>query len=494
MFPQKNPHRLAVVLLALLLFCLHAVPLRTMQAAAAPAGNDLLAEISEILNKYYLFAPAGGVVLETMDDLPRFWRDPYSRYLQEEQVRLFTESLGRSLTGIGVHLEQGPSAVMVVSTLPESPASQAGLQSGDRIVYVDWHFVMDAPLETVVVMLRGQAGTRVQVMVLRGEHLLEFSMVRRQIRLPAVEYVRLEGELAQLRLYNFDSGAARELSRLLSVLESDGVQGIILDLRANQGGYVDESLAVANLFTQGTLLQLREKATGWQELKGQHSPVTAVPMVVMVNRGTASGAEIVAAALKDNRRAMLVGELTFGKGMMQRLIPLRLGGYLHLTTAEFASPRLRRIDGAGVEPHIFRVDPQEQEKLAADLLRDLVGQREDAERSFLEQLLRRHFGPAPTFPLALRAHGQDYYPLRALLTITGRTILAETRPGIYSFSWEGRRFRLDLPARLLINTESDAAAPAAAAGPAVPVLLQGGIVYVPLSFLERELGLPFLRH
>jgi carboxyl-terminal processing protease len=494
MFPQKRPHVFAFVLLALLLCCLSVVSLQTLPAAAAPAGNGLLTEIREIVDKYYLFAPAGGVVLETLDDLPRIWRDPYSRYLREEQVRLFAEGLGRYLTGIGVHLEQGPSAVTVVSTVPDSPACRAGLQRGDRIVYVDGRFVMDAPLDAVVVMLRGEAGTSVRLMLLRGEQLLTFSLVRRQIRLPAAEYVRLEGNIAWLRLYNLDSGAARELSSLMDALEAEGVRGFVLDLRANQGGYVDESLAVANLFTRETLLRQRERVTGWQLIKGQNPPVTALPLVVLVNRGTASGAEIVAAALKDNGRALLVGELTFGKGMMQRIMPLRHGGYLKLTTAEFTSPRMRQIEGVGVEPHFFRFDPREQQDLAAELLRDIVRLREGAKRSYLEQLLRRHFGPTTPFPLTLQAHGEDYYPLRAILALTGRTIIAETRPGIYSFSWEGRRFRLDLPARLLISPQPGMADPAVAIMPATPVLLREGNIFVPVSFLERELGLPYLRH
>lgn len=494
MLPQKKQHGFAVVALVLLLCCLSVVSLQTLPVAAAPAGSGLMAEINEKLNRYYLFAPAGGVDLQTLEELSRFWRDPYSRYLHEEQVRLFTEGLGRSLIGIGVHLEQGPSAITVVSTVPDSPAYRAGLQRGDRIVYVDGYFVMDAPLETVVFMLRGQAGTSVQLMVLRGERLLEFSMVRRQIRLPAVEYVWLEGELAKLRLYNLDSGAALELSAQLDALEAEGVRGFILDLRANQGGYLDEALAAANLFTQEILMQLREKGTGWQEVKGEDPPVTALPLVVLLNRGTASGAEIMAAALKDNGRALLVGEITYGKGMMQRLMPLQHGGYLKLTTAEFTSPRLRQIEDVGVEPHFFRFDPREQEDLAAELLRDVVRSQEGDKRSYLEQLLRRHFGQAPPFPLTLQAHGESYYHLRSLLALTGRTILADMQPGIFSFSWEGRRFRLDLPARLLYSPRSGEAVPAAAAMNPIPVLLRGGNTYVPLSFLERELGLPYLRH
>lgn len=494
MFPQKKPYSLAIVVLALLLCFLHAVPLRTLQAAPAAGGSALLGEINALLNRYYLFTPAGGVELQTLEELSRFWQDPYSRYMQEEQARLFTESLGRSLTGIGVHLEQGPSAVTVVSTVPDSPASRAGLRSGDRIVYVDGRFVMPAPLDAVVAMLRGETGTMVQVMVLRGEHLLTFSMTRRQIKLPAADYTRLEGELARLRLYNLDSGAALELSALLSELAADGVRGIILDLRANRGGYVDEALAVANLFTQGTLLQLRERGTGWQKITSQNAPLTALPLVVMVNRGTASGAEIAAAALKDNGRALLVGEPTFGKGMMQRLMPLQHGGYLHLTTAEFASPRLIRIEDVGVEPHFFRVDPREQEKLAADLLRDVMLPQDGTERSYLERLLRLHFGPAPPFRLTLQAHGETYYPLRALLSITGRTIQAEPQPGIYSFNWESRRFRLDLTAQLLRIPAAGAAATPAEAVPAVPVLLRERTVYVPFSFLHRELNLLFRSH
>ncbi|MEW5921519.1 MAG: S41 family peptidase [Bacillota bacterium] len=455
---------------------------------AATANEDTrLREIAEQMEKYYLFAPEEGVELHSLDELPLLWQDPHSTYLKEEQFRLFTESLDRSLTGIGVYLEKGRSAaVTVVSTVPESPACRAGLLSGDLIVSVDGRLVLDSPLEKVVSLLRGEEGTAVKLLVRRGEQLLTFSLIRERILLPAVEQAVLPGELLLLRLYNFGGGAATEMSRYLNALDREGVRGIILDLRANQGGYVDEALALAALFTDGPLLQVREKGTDWQVINGRDSKVTSLPLVALVNRGTASGAEIVAAALKDNGAALLVGENTFGKGTMQTIVSLSYGGYLKMTTAEFASPRRTLIEGTGIEPHFLVPDPREQEERAVELLRYLLEQQEGKE-SYLELYLQQYEAKMASLPPILRdVQGEDYYPLRKLLALTGRTILAGTKPGVYSFIWEGHCYELDLNEKLL----SGPALPATEDG--VPVLLRQGITYVPLSFLERGLKLPFL--
>ena len=457
------------------------------QAGAVQGVNEaaLLKEIGDKIEKYYLFAPEEGVELHSLDELAMLWQDPHSTYLQPEQFGLFTDSLGRSLTGIGVYLEKGETGVTVVSPVPGSPAERAGMQSGDLIVFVDGRMVLDSPLEKVVALLRGEAGTAVMVTVRRGEQFHDFSLVREQIHLPNLEHVMLDKGLALLRIYNFDSGVAREMSRILAGLDEAGVRGIILDLRANQGGYVDEALALAALFTDGVLLQVREKGKEWEQIEGRDGAVTSLPMVVMVNRGTASGAEIVAAALKDNGAALLVGDNTFGKGTMQTIMPLQHGGYLKMTTAEFASPRLRKIEGTGVEPHFLISDPLEHEDKAALLIGHMLEQMQGRE-SYLELALQHEGEGAGPLPRILVHKGEPYYPLRALLMLTGRPILAEREPDVYSFTWEKNNYRLDLKQKLLFQPGLPLS------NPSCNVLLQEGTTYVPLSCLAQILQLPYL--
>ena len=359
------------------------------------------------------------------------------------------------------------------------------MQSGDLIVSVDGRKVIDFPVEKVVTLLRGAAGTPVTVTVQRGKQFLTFSLVREQIHLPNLEHIMLEGELALLRIYNFDSGVAQEASRLLSELEDTGVRGIILDLRANQGGYVDEALALAALFTDGVLLQVREKDMEWEEIEVKDSVVTAVPLVVLLNGGTASGAEIVAAALKDNGAALLLGENTFGKGTMQTVRLLQHGGYLKVTTAEFASPRQTMIEGTGVEPHFIISDLQEQEEIAALLIRNVLEQ-EKGQESYLELLLQHGEAGHGPLPWTLFDRDEPYYPLRALLLLTGRPIVASAEAGFYNFIWEGNVYRLDLQQKILFRSDL----PFAAAS--FNVLLREGTTYVPRSFLVEVLRLPYL--
>ncbi len=466
--------------LALLLFLAVLAP--PAQAAAGAGTESLLQEIAEQVERHYLFAPEGGVELRSLEELPRLWQDPHSAYLDREQFRLFTQSLERSLTGIGVYLEKDSSfAVTVVSAVPGSPAARAGIREGDVIVAVDGRLVLDFPLEKVVALLRGEEGSGVKLLVRRGAQLREFSLVRERIKLPAVEYSLLPGEMALLRLYNFGAGAAREVSSSLEALQREGVRGVILDLRANQGGYVEEALAVAALFTEGPLLQVREKDTGWQVVRRERAQAVSLPLVVLLGRGTASGAEILAAALKDNGAALLVGANSFGKGTMQTLIPLSNGAYLKLTTTEFASPRLNRIEGVGVEPHFLVPEPRQQEERARSLLQSVLAQELGSGESYLARYLRLQEGEPALLPPAA-------YPLRRLLGLTGRPILAQGEPGIYSFTWEGRDYLLDLKQGLLYRAE---APPGEAA---FPVVLQGGTTYVPRSFLAEGLGLPFLPH
>lgn len=458
---------------------------------AAPAGaSGLLEEIAAHVQQYYLYAPPGGVELHSLQDLPRLWQDPYSTYWDEGQFSTFRRSLEKSITGIGLNLKKdGPAAVTVVSAITGSPAHRAGIQGGDSIVSVDGRLVLDFTLEQVVSLLRGEAGTPVTLTLRRGSsQLLNFSLLREHIKLPSVEYTALPGKVALLRVHNFGEGTALEMSRLIGALGKDETQGMILDLRSNQGGYVEEALALANLFTQGPLLQFREQGTDWQTIQMQDTRVTSLPLVVLLNGGTASGAEIVAAALKDNGDALLVGEQTYGKGTIQTVFVLKHGGYLKLTTAEFASPRQTMIEGAGLEPHFIIKDPLKQEEMAAALLRSLQKQAGGGE-GYLELWLQQQDAAAASHPRVLRdLQGEAYYPLRQVLALTGRPVLAGTKPGIYYFSWEGHDFVLNLNERLLTASTLPSLARE------FPVLLHRGTTYVPLSFLENGLKLPFLQY
>jgi len=270
-----------------------------------------------------------------------------------------------SFGGVGIQVAVKDRHLTVVSPITGTPADRAGLQPGDRIVKIDGAVVQDMTLSEAVNRLRGPVGSRVTLTLLRLDSPGPFQVVltREIIALKPIKSVELEHGIGYVKIGGFSEQSGRDVQRVVRAMTEKGVQGLILDLRGNHGGLFNESIRVAELFlTAGqTVVSTTARVKSQSlEYKASHArPLLKVPMVALVDGGSASASEIVAGALQDLRRALVIGAKTYGKGSVQTIIPLSEGSALRLTTAKYLTPLRRSIDGDGIHPDLIVQDPAE---------------------------------------------------------------------------------------------------------------------------------------
>ncbi len=375
----------AVALALAFLAGLHANPLR-LQEALQPASS--LGELVPILNE----AKSNPEMADTMEPLSTFWEvlvrlkasyvdpikddtkltygaiegmlktlgDPYTRFMPPDTYKNFrTESEG-SFEGIGAVLgvsnkdKPEESYPLVLKPFEGGPAQKAGLKMNDIILKVDGKPTKGKVLDEVVRWIRGPRGSKVVLTIKRkGEPKpLEITIIRQRVNLPTVEHEVKEG-IGLIRLYSFNEHAVDELDKALSDLQAKHVKGIILDLRDNPGGLLKAAVGVASRFiASGPIVYVEERGNNETVLKVVPTSIHeySLPMAVLVNKGSASASEIVSGALQDSGRAVLVGETTFGKGLVQTVIPLRDGSAVAITTARYLTPHKRDINHKGIQP------------------------------------------------------------------------------------------------------------------------------------------------
>ncbi|MDI3516475.1 MAG: carboxyl-terminal processing protease [Thermotogota bacterium] len=286
--------------------------------------------------------------------------DPFAWYFsarEAEENRIDTEAEYGGL-GIVVEYDQDHEAVRVVSPMVGTPAQRAGLKSGDLIISIDSVPVAEMGYWEAVKRLRGQPGTSVTIQVLREgfEEPLEFTLIREKIELKTVKYDFLdspEGRVGYIRITNFSVPTADELRDALNRLFQMGIKGIVLDLRDNPGGLLDTAIEVASFFVdEGVIVKVRDSHGFVDVYKSYGNDFPNVPMVLVVNGGSASASEIVTGALMDNHIATVVGSKTYGKAAVQRVYPLSNGGELWLPIAHYFTPSDKDIHLQGIEPEI----------------------------------------------------------------------------------------------------------------------------------------------
>lgn len=290
--------------------------------------------------------------------------DPYTYFLTPAESKEFNTSLNGELEGIGAELTEGEGGVLsVVSTLKGTPAEKAGILPGDIIYKINDESVVDLTLYTAVEKIRGQKGTAVKITVIRKNESqpLDFMIQREEIRVPSVTYEsKEEGQIAYIKIAKFSESTVSELNMIVNRLLLTPPRGIVLDLRDDGGGYLDASADVASMFLeQGKIVTTRgTKTDSFQEKSAKGGArLGKFPLVVLQNEQTASAAEIVAAALKDNNRAHIIGTNSYGKGSVQELEPLSDGSYLRITIAKWFTPNGYNVgdkaDGkkVGLQPH-----------------------------------------------------------------------------------------------------------------------------------------------
>jgi len=301
----------------------------------------------------------------------------HSVFLTPEEVRSEQEALGGTVIGIGVLLGERGSGTVVISVLSGSPARAAGIRAGDVIVEVDDEPVGGLAPEQVAARVRGEEGSTVRVGIVRpttGEE-LEFSIVRERIRVPAVSWTMVPGtDVALLRLVQFSAGAAGELATARDAALAGGAQAFILDLRGNPGGFVDQAVDVASLFLSDATVYIRETAADERipVPTNENVEATDVPLVVMVDGGTASSAEIVAGAIKSAERAPVIGQTTFGTGTVLLPYDLADGSAIRLAVERWLTPDGELIFAMGITPTVSVPLGPDQVPVEPEQLRDLA--------------------------------------------------------------------------------------------------------------------------
>lgn len=293
--------------------------------------------------------------------------DPYSTYLPEDEYTAMKESMRGRFGGLGIQIAapKKGGGVLVVTPLEGTPAERAGLRSGDLITHVDSTNIMEKSLREVVADLRGPVGTRVVLTVQRGSaRAFDVPLVRDVIRMDVVKW-RLEGEFGYLRIASFTENTAEDVEHAIQEIRQNlggRMAGLIIDLRNNPGGLLIESVAVSDAFIESGDIVSTQSRKSKQRYRATTGDIAAgLPIVVLINKGSASAAEILAGALKDHDRATLVGGRSYGKGTVQTVIPMGQGTAMKLTTAQYFRPLGESVDG-GIQPDVVAEDDIETER------------------------------------------------------------------------------------------------------------------------------------
>ena len=317
-------------------------------------------EAWDIVNEQFVDQPldqaklVGGAIRGMIDSIG----DEHSSYMDPEEYRRANAPLEGGYEGIGAEVDITGDYVEVISTFPESPAEKAGLRTGDAFIRVDGEDMTGINGNEVVRKVLGPAGTTVVLSVQReGEaDLLEFELVRAHIDIPSMEAHMLNESIAYVRLYTFADQTGGDLRQALQNLVAANPTGLILDLRGNPGGSLQASVEVASQFlSQGQTVLIEQYGDGSRQtissLRG--GLATEVPLIVLVDRGSASASEVVAGAIQDLHRGQLVGEVTYGKGSVQNWIPLKNDqGAVRITIARWLTPDGRQIAEVGLTPDV----------------------------------------------------------------------------------------------------------------------------------------------
>ncbi len=280
--------------------------------------------------------------------------DEYTEYISKEDMADYMADTTGNFVGVGIYMVQDTEAnrIMVLSPIKGGPAEKAGLQPGDYITAVDGVQYTGEQMTEASNKIKGEEGTNVKLEVLRGNETLNFELTRENIKVNPVEGEVLDNNIGYIAFSSFDDGTAEEFKAKFEELQGKGINSLIIDLRNNGGGIVDEALKIANyiLDKDSVILYEVDKNNNETEEKTTDDPIINMPIVLLTNENTASSSEILAGALKDHGKATIVGTKTYGKGVIQQLLTLPDGSGLKITSEKYLTPNRTEINKVGIEP------------------------------------------------------------------------------------------------------------------------------------------------
>lgn len=363
--------------------------------------------------------------------------DPHSSYLPPKNFEDMRVQTRGEFGGLGIEVTQEDGFIKVVAPIDETPAAEAGIQAGDFITHLDGESVLGLTLSESVERMRGKVGEEIIITVVREgeEEPLEVSIIRDIIKIRAVR-ARVEGDIGVIRITTFNEQTFENLEagieEVKSEIGADKIKGYVIDLRNNPGGLLNQAISVSDAFLDaGEIVSTRGRDSENSERhNAEEGDLTdGLPLVVLINQGSASASEIVAGALQDHRRAIIVGAKSFGKGSVQTIMPLQGQGAMRLTTARYYTPSGRSIQGLGIEPDILverrKIDDGEEEenpnvfrRQEADLRGSLENVLTDEEKDLIREERERHEAMA-------KLRGEDLQLAYALDLLTGLSVYAK---------------------------------------------------------------------
>ena len=320
--------------------------------------NDISSQLSKyksIIDKYYLGEVneeklKEGAIKGYIEGLD----DPYTEYISKEDMQDFLDDTTGNFVGVGIYMvkDSEKNKVMVLSPIKDSPAEKAGILPGDLIVSVDDVQYTADDMSILANKIKGEANTTVKLEILRGTETKIFELKRENIKVNPVEGKKLENDIGYISFSSFDEGTAEDFKNKYQELEKQGIKSLIIDLRNNGGGIVDEALKIADYIVDkdSVLLYEVDKNNNEEVEKAKNNPIINMPIIILTNKNTASSSEILAGALKDLGKAKTVGDKTYGKGVIQQLLTLPDGSGLKITSQKYLTPNKTEINKIGIEP------------------------------------------------------------------------------------------------------------------------------------------------
>jgi carboxyl-terminal processing protease len=362
---RTGPRLLYVALLIVVLFGGIAIGQRMTSPGStsstpntSPIDLTLFNKVFDIIQREYVDAPAENESLEfgAIRGLVAGLNDPNSNFMDPEETQAFHDNLAGKFSGVGLELATRDEQLTVVTPLSDSPAERAEIKSGDIILAIDDVDTSSLSLDESVLKIRGPAGTVVRLLIHRKDAFdaKEFKLTREEINITSLESEIRTDNIGIISINRFGEDTADAMNNATNDFLSKGVKGIVLDLRGNPGGFLETSVDVASYFVNDGVIVTEEFGDGnKQEYKAKgNARLKDMPLVVLIDNGSASAAEILAGALQDYGRAQLIGVKSFGKGSVQELMPLEKNTSLRLTVAEFVLPKGRHINHVGIDPDV----------------------------------------------------------------------------------------------------------------------------------------------
>ena len=317
--------------------------------------SQLLDTYRSVINKYYL----GEVDEESLKEgaiqgYIEGLGDPYTEYISKEDMEDYLQDTMGNFVGIGIYMVQDTKTnqIMVLSPIKGSPAERAGIKPGDYIISVNGEECTASDMTVIATKIKGEEGSTVKLQILRGEETLDFEITRENVIINPVEGEVLENNIGYIEFSSFDEDTAEQFKTKFEELQAQGITSLIIDLRNNGGGIVEEALDIAGYIADkdSVLLYEVDKDNNEEVEKNDDNPIINMPVIILTNENTASSSEILAGALKDLGKAKIVGTTTYGKGVIQQILTLPDGSGLKITTEKYLTPNRTEINEVGIEP------------------------------------------------------------------------------------------------------------------------------------------------